>query len=583
MPKFSWQSAVYRYCPEIAIAIIFVAVYAFSLSFVYVEGDDATSVLYHALGRNFDLQPPYSPYHGMMDVLLALLPANETVLRHVAILFSAFSATLVMIFILRLIRILLPEIGSLRLVFVVTIILLSIPEIFYLGLIYSPSLVALALVLAAHILARISFSRFSNSAIIQKRHASILLLSLLLFGIGVACRWDIGSYILVIAADIIFNIGNTIQSKRSILLAVFWTAGAIIVSIVAINVSGYGLNELYQILKLARREVFNPPSWFAIIGAYQTLVTPAFLIFFVTGCCVFTFRKKKLLILVLLGILPVFPYFYSREPKMILPALPGMCLALAAGINLLWFSWVRSRYLLIVRTLLTVLILAPWLIGFQVLSTDTSWGPGFQVRSELSNSPTVDDSKRIVADSVSDRRVSIANIKMMFEGGFAIPTPEGPRPVGGHAFVLFGGEWRDLVDKLDDERDLVASFALSSKLNILQDEGNSLMIVKLVQKGFNTNDKKGNYRLNNISERRFTDSTNQFIEVQILPTHNSLFEKDRIQELMELNSNHKIVLYSGYTSTFRKLMIANPKSIQMLGPFSGVLDLDEHYESLNRE
>jgi len=58
----------------------------------YIEGDDATSIAYHALGRIESLQPHYAGYQGMMDKVLILLPANEALLRTFSILFSAFFA-----------------------------------------------------------------------------------------------------------------------------------------------------------------------------------------------------------------------------------------------------------------------------------------------------------------------------------------------------------------------------------------------------------------------------------------------------------------------------------------------------------
>ena len=42
------------------VVIVFAGIYTQALSPVYVEGDDAMVVAYHALGRHAELQPPYS-------------------------------------------------------------------------------------------------------------------------------------------------------------------------------------------------------------------------------------------------------------------------------------------------------------------------------------------------------------------------------------------------------------------------------------------------------------------------------------------------------------------------------------------
>ena len=98
MSLFSFRSAKWT-APDLlsflgAATIIFGSVYIASLTFVYVEGDDATSIVYHAMGRDRSVQPAYSAYHGMMDVFLGWLPADEIVLRHLAISLTAAAAFL---------------------------------------------------------------------------------------------------------------------------------------------------------------------------------------------------------------------------------------------------------------------------------------------------------------------------------------------------------------------------------------------------------------------------------------------------------------------------------------------------------
>ena len=63
-----------------------------ALNFNYVEGDDASTILHHTLGRDSNLQPVYSPYHSMIDTMLSLVPSqNEGTLRYVSVIASFLS------------------------------------------------------------------------------------------------------------------------------------------------------------------------------------------------------------------------------------------------------------------------------------------------------------------------------------------------------------------------------------------------------------------------------------------------------------------------------------------------------------
>ena len=57
-----------------ALIISFGVVFAFSFTPVYIHPDSAQSILFHALGRNFNVSYPYAPYTAGMDLLLSVLP-----------------------------------------------------------------------------------------------------------------------------------------------------------------------------------------------------------------------------------------------------------------------------------------------------------------------------------------------------------------------------------------------------------------------------------------------------------------------------------------------------------------------------
>lgn len=574
------QSGFTSFLYIIPIGIIFGIVYACSLSFVYIEGDDASSVLFHALGRNVSLQPPYSPYHGMMDIFLGILPANEIIVRYTSIGISALAAASIVVLIIKLIQEWLPGLNNSKLTVLIVFILLCSPEIFYLGMVYTPSLIAMSLVLAAHLLIRFAYKRFLTPVIVIKYFVSLFFLSAIIFGVGVACRWDIGTYLIFIVADLTLNAGNNKPLKQVLKFNLAWGVLAFIASLIAIFGSGYGMSDIQFALNLAKSEILSSDSWFATLGAYQTIFTPALAIFFLTGWLFLAYTQKRLAVLVVLGLISVAPYLFSREPKMILPAFAAIWLAVAAGINLIWFSNTRFKYLTFARVSTIILMVLPWLVGLQVNSEETSWGPGFDIKTFVPASAE-GNTPDIVTNQVEDRAVSISDFNLSLEGGFAIPTPEGPRPLGGHANVLLNGEWRDLALKLDTERKSVVEQALSTDLNILQDEGNSIFIAKLVEMNFLTNDKKASYALNGINERKFFNPEGEFVKLQVLKVRKSLFDKVQILELIKLNPNRKVILLSGYSSTIRKLFDTAPESVSPLGPFSAIVDLDALVKTLD--
>ncbi len=168
------------------VIFLFGVIYQFSGAYVYVEGDDAASIAYHLMGRDKAMQLPYSPYHGMMDKLLGVLPAEEEILRTTAFGITRYANILMVILILTLVFDWLRAFGrnfsSSWRAFISITVLLAAPELFYLGLVYSPTLVAMCLVLSAHLILRWSYLAAGTS----KRTRLISYIgAVILFGLGV--------------------------------------------------------------------------------------------------------------------------------------------------------------------------------------------------------------------------------------------------------------------------------------------------------------------------------------------------------------------------------------------------------------
>ena len=91
--------------------IVYFLISFFTLKFNYVDGDDASTIVYHALGRRESIQSPYSMYHSMFDTFLSTFSSiNETALRIISISISFVFSFLVLVLITYLVKIKLKDI-----------------------------------------------------------------------------------------------------------------------------------------------------------------------------------------------------------------------------------------------------------------------------------------------------------------------------------------------------------------------------------------------------------------------------------------------------------------------------------------
>lgn len=434
---------------------IFIPVFFFALvfmramTFVYVDGDDATSLAYHLLGRDAALQPPYSPYQGMADLILGLLPANETVLRLSALVATNLS---VIIFVSLLLYLLFTWVrlpAQLPKWLISLALLLALPELSYIGLIYSPTLTAMSFILGAHLLARKSyrdrwlFNKWTFST------SMLYLFSMTLFGVGVSFRWNTLLYGAVIYADL-----SLLRAKyRQIDLKDFLSGGVLAWGLLAlatsfgmVALSGYGIEHFARAFETVRY-VFNQSgtlspgaqtsSLESLLRTVLTLTpefTPAFVLLGILGFVVLLRRKNPLWLLVLVGILSVLPWLRSGNPKFIITSLPVLALLFVVGLAEVWQWFYMRMWQVAGMLLLFAILLLPWVVGVQVALPDNAWGPGFALQSYAYEN----------AEHVS--------VSAVLDSGMAFPSPEGPRPLWGHAYVLFGGGWRDLVSRDAAER-----------------------------------------------------------------------------------------------------------------------------------
>jgi hypothetical protein len=553
----------------VVVVILFGVVYQFSGTYVYIEGDDAASMAYHIAGRNRAFQPPYEPYHGMMDKMLGFLPAREELVRTVAFGTTRYANILMVVLILALVFDWLRTRGITRApswyLAVSVLVLLAVPELFYFGLVYAPTFVAMCFILAAHLILRRTFRNADTTDLHRLFWYGV---SIILFGFGVAFRWNMVTYGVVVVVDLLTILPAVTPLPRRLGQSAGWGVLAIVSSFLMINLSGYGINDfveqthnvLYVINQAGTREMESgtPPSEVLMrTGLTLTpLFTPVFAFLLLFGLIKLARERSPLLYVILAGVIGILPWLKSGVPKFMVTALPLFILAFVAGIDMIVDFANRGRNKIPVYALLLLGLLTPWMVGVRVSRGGIAWGPGFELRP------------------YEFQDVSDMSFDVNLGAGMAFPTPEGVRSLYGHAYVLLG-EWRNFV-VADVEEDVRAvDTALNLDVPVVSTGWSpDWYLIELYSRGFKTTDVQGRFSADGyFHERRFRDArgnTFTFLDAE-------QEESDITDLIYYLNqgTRYKKVVLIGKPKTLRTFYENYPDTMQALGARSAIIDLEK--------
>jgi len=527
------------------ITLSFAFVYGRSLAFVYVEGDDATLVAHHAMGRIPDLQPVYSPYESMFDAVLDLLPADERVVRVTAMALTAISAPWLFFLMMLLAFEWVPELRRTdRLLFVATM-LLAIPELFYLSMVLTPSIVAMALLVSAHLLVRRSArdgTRPSWSGFVG---------SAALFGVGAACRWDTVLYGLTITADVLLLAGDPgregwSRARKRLGIAIGWGALAVTVWLLVLRLNGWTPSEVIRVISV------NGPvesfDWRLGAARAQTFFTPASVLLIGIGAWLLLKHKDPLAAIVAVAVLAVAKFLPYGVPKWVITMMPTMLACAAVGFA---FLLQRRRE----RWAVVALALLPWVIGVRLSYAGSAWGPGFELQPY---------------DQVPQRT---GFPSLTIAAGAATPTPEGPRPLFGHGWVLLD-RWRPFVNEWAQEQVAAVGAAIEAGVPLVLPDDRSWPVDTYLSLGFSTHDpferKVGDGR---IFERRWTSRQDAESRMYVLVKPEYLFDAGMVGRLQSMAGERVVVI--GFSSTLSRLHHVAPEALYPLGKRTAFLRLDE--------
>src|SRR5262249_12723231 len=127
---------------------------------------------------------------------------REDIVRVTAMTLTAVSAPVFFFLMMLLAFDWCAEIGHTPKWALVAAMLLAVPESYYLAMVLTPSIIAMALLVGAHLVVRRATARTGFPRL------GSFTASLLLFGIGAAFRWDTVIYGATIAADLFFRAGD---------------------------------------------------------------------------------------------------------------------------------------------------------------------------------------------------------------------------------------------------------------------------------------------------------------------------------------------------------------------------------------
>jgi hypothetical protein len=546
------------------VVLSFIIVYACSLTYVYVEGDDAASIAFHTLGRNAAVQPHYAPYHGMMDVLFWLLPRSEPIVRLIAISVTSLAVVGMVLLMLELSFRLIGRTHSATKRIAAIAVLLAMPEFLFLGLVYMPSAVGMCCVLIAHRLLLLTADENGVPNLKTNRSLGLFAGSVLLFAMGAACRWDVLIYGGIIAAHLMLGLapdwveGQAPLSQR-LRYASLWGGAALVVWIGLLALIGFPPTVIGSVLKgTASTPGLQAGLGLTRLAALLSLLTPASLLFTLAGWIWLFRHRKKIFALALVAFVLGLPFMKTGFPKAFIYALPMMVVCFVSGIHgILRFSerhHVREPML----GVMAVILFLPWVIGFRATMGDSAWGPGFELRPF--NRPQGEG----------------RTFELTLSTGAAIPTQEGPRPLWGYGGALLGGDWRILVRNREREVEGALEIAAMQQKSFLILQGSDGYATALLTRSEYTTQDPSTVKQPDSSffHRVFTSSEGGRVRLvrSADPVSELLRSPETIDQLISI-TGPEVITYGFYPSSLREVYLRSPESLTPLADNTAVLNL----------
>lgn len=519
--------------------ILFAALAMTALSYSYVEGDDASTILYHLLGRDVEKQMYYSAYHSGFDKLLSILPIDEPILRKTAITISfVFGFLVTYLSYYWVSRYYVQEI-KLSLTFGLLLPFI-IPELLFQSLLYNPTNVGFTFCL----LGLIGFENF-----FADRNKKWLIIIPLLFMIGVPFRWSLLIFLLVPVGIYLMRFQVKVKDFIKDWTFLILLLSSLVASFIGIYLTGFNISDFISVVVWGENYMDSAEkSLLGFLSPGFSLFTPAMVVLLLYGFIRSFQESQKVWILLLFSVLPFFVLGFSLSLKYLITLLPAVLLLMVTGMKYL----INKRFLLIS---FIVIILVPWILSLQIGTNKYAWGPGYEAENWKNQNAETIISKN------PDQRLGWHNVSISFsKGGFAMPTLEGPRPVYGYFQTLFGGQQKGLINSLEDERIGLIKMVIKENVPLVQDRRVAYNQTLLFRAGYAS---FSNFvKRDSIYSRIFTKQTDT---VEILVSVKS--QDNQFLEFWSRNLNQPFGIYSSYSHIITNCTSNN--NFSRLGPFTG--------------
>jgi hypothetical protein len=160
---------------------------------------------------------------------------------------------------------------------------------------------------------------------------------------------------------------------------------------------------------------------------------------------------------------------------------------------------------------------------------------------------------------------------LVLGSGTAVPTPEGPRPLFGHAWVL-AGQWREFVDSYWEEEEKAVLTAIERGIPLLllgPEQGWSMVVYSALD--YTTADPHNRTVDHQVIERRWIGADGTTSRMLQFVDKEQLFDTATCGRLSQVAGDAVVV--TAFSSRLRQLYQVAPNALHRLGRVTAVLNL----------
>jgi hypothetical protein len=510
----------------------------FTVSINYVEGDDASTILYHLIGRDSNLQEPYAKYNSGIDYLLSFIDnQEENKLKLFAFCISFFFSTIILFLFVELFKtICLIKKEKLNYSFFIFLPLIM-PEILFNTLVINSSNISYFF----SILSLIFFLKSLNIVCFKNYINPYFFFSIICFGIALPFRWSIVMFLPVFFCFHYFLFEHNLI--KIIKINFFHIALSLIVGFSFIYLTGYKLDDFFQTIIWGKSYSENKEISFQVIFATgSAFLTPIVIVLLIIGVVKYIFIDKLVLKNIIFFIFPLTPFFilgFFPSYKFLFPIFPLVLFVLYTGYNYVFLS--KKKITVVFVSIGVILI---WFVGVQISDNKYAYGNSFEFKNP----------NKLSQEYISHKKNKTVDLN--FDGGTFMPTLEGGRPLYGY-FYVFKYQWKKVIKAQQMVlNSIVNTLDINGDIILIQDRKTAFLQCTLFQLGYKTQMPFKSFS----KEFLYRDFYKQNKIIRLYAIKDNTI-RTRVQIANEyLLSDKKVIFRSSYSSLIRDIYLEKNNS-----------------------